>query len=112
MQVTDETITQLKDLGAPDDVIEAAQAKVTTPDDACHVWEENWRSLEFFLGIEHQWVIVSGMAGVHYVGLNYPAIESVMRTLSPVPKKQRPALFNDLRVMERAALEILNSPKD
>jgi hypothetical protein len=110
--VSEDIVTQLINLGAPDDVIAAARDKCQALDEDCLVWEENWQAVLFFLEISHQWLIVSGMGGLHYIGLNYPAIESVIRTFAPVPRSARAALWSDLRVLERAALEVLNLPKE
>lgn len=47
----------------------------------------------------------AGAQGV--VGLDYSAIEPVLR-LQQIDTARWPALFDDLRVMERAALKVIN----
>ena len=44
------------------------------------------------------------MRGVIYQGLDYTAVESVLRTLKI---RDRAEVFNGVRVMEAAALEVL-----
>lgn len=95
--------------GAPSDVIEAAQSQLEKEDDFFDVWQENWQSLIFFLAVCTQWnVVAGGMGGLFYVGLNHTAIESNMN-MRGIKKQQRLALCDDLLVMERAALEVLNT---
>ena len=56
-----------------------------------------------FVACQTQWR--SGpMGGV--LGLDYPGVESVMRMKRV---KDKPAMFEDLRVMELAALKVLNA---
>lgn len=47
----------------------------------------------------------TGMSGV--VGLDYTALESVLRLLG-VKRTRWPALFDDVRVMELAAMKQIN----
>lgn len=67
------------------------------------MWQENRRSLEVFLALRGQWRL-GVMGGV--LGLDYGAIEFVMRMML-IKRKDQPALFGDLRAMERAALAVL-----
>lgn len=91
-------------MGAPPEVIEEAQRKANPEEEVCWVFEENWNSVLFFFALETQWNI-GGMGG--YIGLNYVAAESAMR-LNEIPRRSRKALFADLRIMELAALPVLN----
>ena len=45
------------------------------------------------------------MSGDRYLGLNYVALESVMRMLKI---RNQDEIFNGIRVMESAAMEVLN----
>ena len=92
-------------MGAPQDVIESARKRLPDNDDhVCEVWEENWRSVLLFLTIQTQWIIkpIGGL-----LGLNYVAIESGMR-MSGIKKKERPKIFDDLRIIEHTVLKIIN----
>lgn len=95
-------------VNAPEDVIESARARFEgSISEDCEVWPENWQSLELFVALGTQWN-VSAMG--HYLGINYPAVDAIMNILA-VPKKQKPDLFSDLQIMERAALEYINRDK-
>ena len=65
------------------------------------VWPENWPAVEMFLRCQTQWRTT--MSGV--CGLDYSAVEWLFR-LYEVEDQQ--AVFQDLQVMEAAALLILN----
>lgn len=72
-------------------------------DDDCEVWQENWQSVTLFLALSTQWnVSPAGSA----LGINYVSIESIMRIFS-IKKKKRVAMFDDIRLMELAALGVL-----
>ena len=78
----------------------------------CKVWEENWQSVMFFAeycGTQWQHVGVSGMAGVALLatGLNHASVIASLRTLR-LPRKRFDEIFADVRIMERAALKVLN----
>ena len=100
-------MAQLRELGAPQEVIDAALAKRVPVLIDFLVWEENWRAVSLFLALETQWRMHLGMAGVYYQGLDYEAVEATLR-LERIPRREWPAVFDDLRTMERAALPLLN----
>lgn len=61
-----------------------------------------------FVRIQTQWRIVGGMGAV-YVGLDYQALAWVFDIYNVEDRRQ---LFEDLQVMEAAALPILNQRDD
>ena len=65
------------------------------------VWPDNWPAVEMFLRCQTQWRTTS--AGV--CGFDYVALEWLFR-LYEVEDQQ--AVFQDLQIMEAAALKILN----
>lgn len=67
------------------------------------MWPENWPAVELFLGCATQWR-VDGMSGA-VLGLDYQGVEALMRIRRV---RDRAALFDDLQIMERAALRALN----
>lgn len=69
------------------------------------VWEENWEAVQIFMRLSTQWRY-GGMGSV--IGLDYPSIESVLRMLRI---KERAAMLDQLRVMEMAALRVLNKDR-
>jgi hypothetical protein len=71
------------------------------------VWQENWPIVEVFLGMSTQWIWTGGMEP-HRAGLNLCALPVVYEGLS-VPRKKRAEVFQGLKVMEDAALEVMHS---
>lgn len=74
--------------------------------DIVEVWPDNWGASLLFVDLMTQWRM--GMAGA--IGLDYTAIPVVM-DLRDVPAEERNSLFDDIRVMESAALEAMRSKK-
>ncbi len=70
------------------------------------VMEENWASVVLFLSLATQWRMHFGPRGhAVWLGLDYSAAESLMR----IERVQdRPGMMRDLRIMEAAALPVLN----
>ena len=102
-------VEQLRMLGAPPEVIAAAIPAAPIAVDFL-VWEDNWRAVSLFSGLATQWRMHIGMAGVHYQGLDYTAVETTLR-LERVPRVLWTETFRELQVMERAALPLLNESK-
>lgn len=75
----------------------------------CKVWRENWESVLFFAhhcGTQWRYVGV-GMGGAMATGLDYTAVLAALRTLR-LPKDRFEEVYADVRVMERAALTVMN----
>ncbi len=66
---------------------------------AFQVWAVNWESLCFFLDCETQWRVAVGPSGGQLTGLDYSAVDVVLRR-----RKAADEVFDDLQVMELAAL--------
>lgn len=66
------------------------------------VWPENWPAVELFAAVSTQWRV--GMAGA--TGLDYAAVRAAME-MQGVPPADWPARFGEVRIMERAALEVM-----
>ena len=75
--------------------------------DAFEVWPENEDAVRLFLALSTQWRFAGG--GV-VTGLIYASAEAVMR-MRGVKRAKMPVLFDALRVMEGAALDVLNGKK-
>lgn len=69
------------------------------------VWRCNWRSVTAFLSLETQWRVVSGPAGLAFLGLDYTAARAAFCGRS---RRAWQSLLADLQIMEREALPILN----
>jgi hypothetical protein len=67
------------------------------------IWPENAVAVRVFMDMGTQWVR-GGMAGAK-TGLNYGVIETVMR-LRKVPEAQYEAVWDQVRTMESAVLEL------
>lgn len=78
---------------------------------AIPVAQENWASLLLFLDLGTQWRTHLGPAGLVFLGLDYSAVEALMRMKG---LKGRRKLIADLQAMEEAALPVLNgmAPKE
>jgi hypothetical protein len=71
-----------------------------------HVAPENWVTVELFIALSTQWNWMVGMHGARRTGLNYPAVESMLRLLKIKGKSK---VFNGLLIMETAAMEVWNN---
>lgn len=72
-------------------------------EEAIAIMPNAWPSLHAFLACQTQWRIAVGMSGMLWLGLDYPACKLVLDDINA------PAhVFADLRVMEAAAMPILN----
>jgi hypothetical protein len=79
-------------------------------DAAFEVYPENWEAVRVFVAMTTQWRMTGiagfGGASMLHTGLDYSSLEPVLRLLD-VKRKRRAALFQQIRVMEEAALEVL-----
>ena len=95
-------------------MIEAARSRqsTTSAGDDFAVHCDNWDSLLFFLQTSAtQWNVVAGLEGLYYIGLRHESFERDMK-LYGIKRRNRPALYADLLIIERAALKVLNKVKD
>lgn len=67
------------------------------------VWPDNWQAVQLFSDLRTQW----NAGGKGPTGLNYPAMESVMR-ITGVRPAERAELFRCIRVMEAEALDFIH----
>ncbi len=90
-------------MGVEASAVEAALpvAAATGEAPAFEVWPENANALEVFLALDTNWRFHP--RGVP-LGLDYAALFGVMRALRV---RERRAVFEDVRVMERAVLDAL-----
>lgn len=89
-----------------DDEIEAVFGPDEPAEDgAFGVWEENWLASEVFLALSTQWIVRSGLWGESFQGIRYSSVQPVLWAFGV---KDRRAVFEDVRVMEAAALGVFN----
>lgn len=66
------------------------------------VWPDNVDAVNVFIAMSTQWR--TSFSGV--TGLDYAALPAVLELLH-IPKRERPGVFDGLRAMEDAALEVM-----
>lgn len=64
------------------------------------VFAANWPSVTAFIACETQWRLAATLTGIIWLGLDYGAVDVVLRRIGPQ------AEFRDLLVMEREALDV------
>ena len=77
----------------------------------CEVWPQHWHALRVFLRLSTQWRVAVGDRFL-WLGLDYNAIPLVEQRTAPAlgaPAPDPATLFEQLRTLERAALEVLNA---
>lgn len=72
-------------------------------DDPVEVWPENWEALGLFVRLQTQWNWIAGMGGGGRTGLRYEVVYPLIDRAAKTPEEWE-ALFADIQVMERAAL--------
>lgn len=92
--------------GMPADVFSSEEAD--TEDDRCVIDADNWSTVMVFLAMQTQWRReFAGMSGeLVWHGLRYGEAATVINLLGY--KAKAAEIFDGLRVMESAALPILN----
>lgn len=93
-------------MGAPPDVV-AEEVRKECEAATVEVHADNATTVLAFTTLRTQWRLVAGMVRVAHIGLDYGAIPPVLELLG-VPADERADVFEGLRVMEQAALPILN----
>jgi hypothetical protein len=78
-------------------------ARTDTVEDLIAVWPENESSVMAFLECQTQWRVTSTMRQLIWLGLDYVAVRAVLDA-----EGHGRDVFEDLRVMEAAALPVLN----
>ncbi|GAA5231746.1 hypothetical protein GCM10025795_02320 [Verticiella sediminum] len=92
--------------GAPPEVLEQVRRSAGSSGGDFEVWPDNWESVSWFCDVVGtSWRYIGGMGPVQRTGLDYTAVTALLRELVP-KKRRRRELLEDLRLMERAALEV------
>ncbi|QVW25366.1 DUF1799 domain-containing protein [Pseudomonas hormoni] len=76
-------------------------------DETFEVWPDNWKSFLVMDSMWTQWRI--GTCGA--TGLDYGVLPDVMKLVG-VPAKDRPRIFQDIRVMESEAIAVMAKARD
>ncbi len=99
--VNEEARKQLLSLGIDPDADQEAETVVP-------VWPENRQSVHVFMRLRTQWRV--GMAGA--TGLDYAALTPELWRLTKTRPRDRRRVFDDLQVLEVAALNEMNRKTD
>lgn len=78
--------------------------------DDFYVYPENADAVRVFLALGTQWTVTDGKSGLRYHGINYLALNEIWQRLK-IKKKDRDRIFDQLLVMEYAALPVRNHPQ-
>lgn len=84
----------------------SGEAPQPTSGDAIEILPDAWDALNAFLTLETQWKFLSGLGGSEHIGLDYGAVEIILRRLD-LPDDT----FFDILEMERAALAAMRDAK-
>ena len=71
--------------------------------ETCGVHQDNWASVMLFCDVATQWRYLPTMTAALPLGLDYAAVTAVLDLDGRTPERRR-ELFDDLRLMEAAAL--------
>lgn len=77
---------------------------IVNPEEEILVWPEHWQALELFTCMLTQWR--TGFNGA--TGLDYAALPVVFE-LNGIEKEQQRERFDELQIMERAALKAIRN---
>lgn len=90
------------------DIEDESERDTGDTDGDFEIWRDNLDSLNAYTACDTQWRwMMCGTKAVR-LGLDYPGVQTVLWGLKVKNPQQ---VFNDIRAMEAAALEIFNSVK-
>jgi hypothetical protein len=76
------------------------------------IWPEHWHAVTVLTTMATQWLVVAGMGGIAWTGMDYSSLPTVIEaTKSSMPRRLRKRLAEllpQLQVMERVVLRIRN----
>lgn len=105
-------LTQLRQLGAPPEVLAAAleQQRAEADTYSVPVWPENWHAVRLLLAMSTQWFAVHRIDGrMQRLGLRYEALPSVQPAVRQAVERRwrQPwgVLLGQLQLLEAAVLE-------
>ncbi len=98
-----DAINDLKNLGAPEEIIQELEDHQRGED--FEVWPENWQCLEIFLKLQTQWRTTQGV----FVGLDYSAVKWIFDVYGVEDHKE---MLDSLMIIEWSALTVMNKRED
>jgi hypothetical protein len=98
-------------MGAPPEVIKEWEEKRSPPPADFGIHEDNWEVFMMFSrNLSSQWDIGVGFGGVIHIGIPIPRIESLFN-IKKIPVENQETLLEEIQLMERSALAVLNKVK-
>lgn len=74
-------------------------------EDSPDLWQEHAEAFRLFTACQTQWRVIAGMGGAVHQGLDYPAVEAVMRMRGV---ENHAECLAQVQALEAGALEVLN----
>jgi hypothetical protein len=74
-------------------------------------WPDTHLTLNVFLELQTQWEMVGVEGELVRTGLRWAAVEILMDNTNGIPRKSRSAMFEQIRRMERAALNVFRAER-
>ncbi|KLN57618.1 DUF1799 domain-containing protein [Variovorax paradoxus] len=72
------------------------------------LWPEHLDAYEVFFACRRQWRVEVGMGGAYFQGLDFSAVDVVMKHLG-IPRKRQREVFLQVQVMEDEGVKVLNA---
>jgi len=89
-------------LGIADEIVNIP-VKADEPE-VFEIWKENRHTVAVFFSMGTQWNLnADGMR----VGLRYEVLPVIEKMFPDIPRKKWPRIYNEIRIMESAALEVI-----
>lgn len=105
----EQVVEALRAAGAPPEITASASKPGDTDGDHFEVWPENWDSLSVFLALGSVWSWVTpGVGDPLRVGIPATEIKATF-WFTGIKKRERQRIFQDIRAMERAALDVFSA---
>lgn len=70
------------------------------------IWPENALTVRVFFDLEHLWIEKQTPDGLRPQGLDHGQIKHTLKLLN-VKRRRRPQIYNDLKIMETEAIEVM-----
>lgn len=91
--------------GPSDSELEAVgltRADIEEPEEVIFIWPENWQSFQIFCSLRTQWFTgFNGRTGINYCSM------PIVFDLYNIEQNRRLEIFEDIMVMENAALGVM-----
>ena len=100
----------MKAFGLADEIASAPKEGEFEPDHY-RIWPDCCATLNVFIAMETQWHMVGVEGELVRTRLAYESFNTVYENMAGLGRRQRTEIFNDLRYMERAAINVINDER-